>query len=383
MRPQTIGVVAACVVTGIFMAAVGLVVAWPIFEQAGQLGLQKGPANGPIMLFAADQPPMREEPVAKADLPKVRGEVVPAKAYDVSPPQTHRNLSIYLIHGKDTMKTGDIVTLQEALAANVATVRDTGVNLTIDNRSNAALFIQAGDIVKGGNQDRTLPYDMLIPAKTEGTTMAALCVEQGRSFPRANEISHSFETATEQLPGRSIRLAANKQAQNEVWDNVRKLQDNLTKNAGGSVRADLSQTSLQLSLEHQRVQAAVQKYLDTLAPTVEGQNDVIGYVAVVNGKVHSADVYGSNALFMKLWPKLIRASAVEALAEREHGVTAKAPSEKTVQALLADAEKGTTSKVEAGPRTTVVRYERNGSLLLDTCDHGNDRAVLHRSLLTK
>src|ERR1043166_6545972 len=235
MRPQTMGVVAACVVTGIFLAAVGLVVALPLFEGANPLGVDNNRGAEQMVFFGAEAPAARQEPLAKAELPKVRGDVVLAKEYNVSPPQTHRNLSIYLIRGKDTVKTDDVVTLQEAVAAGVATVNDTGFSLTIDNRSNATLFIQAGDIVKGGNQDRTLPNDLLISAKSQAAT-PALCVEQGRSFPRAGEASQSFGAATEQLPTTTLNLAANRQQQNEVWAHVRTLQDKLSTNAGGSVR---------------------------------------------------------------------------------------------------------------------------------------------------
>ena len=42
---------------------------------------------------------------------------------------------------------------------------------------------------------------------------------------------------------------------------------------------------------------------------------MIGYVFAINGKVNSADIYGSNVLFKKLWPKLLKANAIEAIAE--------------------------------------------------------------------
>jgi hypothetical protein len=192
------GLVAASVVTGLFLAAVGLVLAWPIITAPRDEGFVNVAPGGPI--FAMQEPAPVQQPLAPHELPKVRGEVVRVRDYNLSAPVNHGNLTIYLVHGKDTIDAAKILTLQEALEQNVATVRDTGFNLTIDNRSNAALFIQSGDIVKGGNQDRTLPYDMLIPANSAGTTMAALCVEQGRSFPRGNEVSTSFATATEQLP---------------------------------------------------------------------------------------------------------------------------------------------------------------------------------------
>src|SRR5262249_46383713 len=153
-------------------------------------------------------------------------------------------------------------------------------------------------------------------ANSRNVPIGALCVEQGRSFPRGSEISTSFQTATEQLPSRKLRLAAHRNAQGQVWSNVADLQQNLARNAGGSVQAHQSQTSLQLSLEHPLVQNSIQECLANLHPVIDGKKDVIGFAVVVNGRIQSADVYGSNALFQKLWPKLLKASAVEALAER-------------------------------------------------------------------
>src|SRR2546425_8984675 len=63
--------------------------------------------------------------------------------------------------------------------------------------------------------------------------------------------------------------------------------------------------------------------------------------------IQSADVYASNALFAKLWPKLIRASAVEALAERQPGAAANVPAEDTVHAFLADRSEEHTSELQS------------------------------------
>ncbi|MBI1829827.1 MAG: hypothetical protein HYR84_00085 [Planctomycetes bacterium] len=314
MQSKTLGIWAASVVTAGFLVAVGLVVAWPYLNESRL-------ANDDFcQVIDGDAAPLVEQPIAPAEVRKLRGKVVPAKDYALSPPHTHGNLTIYLIRGQDTMPNANVITLQEGLEQNTVAVRDNGTHqLRIDNRGNATLFIQAGDIVKGGIQDRTLPYDMLVPANTENFPVMAMCVEQGRSHARGNETSTSFATATEQLPTRSLKLAAYRNSQADVWNNVRALQNNVARNAGGPVQAQLSPTSLQLTLEENRVQQAVEQYLTKLAPIVEGKNDVIGFAVVINGKVQSADVYGSNAVFQKLWPKLIRASAVEALSERQPG----------------------------------------------------------------
>jgi hypothetical protein len=375
MRPQTIGLVVASVVTALFVAMVGLVLAWPMLtaprENLNHLGGFVGQPERPI-----------EKQIPREEVKQVRGPVVPAKDYTLSEPITHGNLTVYLIHGKDTAKNAKIITLQEGLERNAAIVHDNGFTVNIENRGNMAMFVQAGDIVKGGNQDRTVPYDMLVPANSS-QPVAALCVEKGRCFPRANEDSRSFAMSTEQLPGRRLKLAAQQQSQDQVWNNVSVMQGNLSRSAGGSVQAPLSQTSLQLSLEHDRVKNAIQDYLAVLAPAVEGKADVIGYAVVVNGKIQSADVYASNALFMKVWPKLIRSTAVDALAERQHGVEGNPPDAEAVQAFLADLEKGQAFQVQGANRATAIRHETGAGMVTDTIDATRNNVVLHRSFLAK
>ena len=124
---------------------------------------------------------------------------------------------------------------------------------------------------------------------------------------------------------------------------------------------------------------SVQDYLAKLMPVTEGQKDVVGYVVVMNGKIQSADVYASNAMFQKLWPKLIRASTVEAVAERQPGAAVNVPDAETVQAFLADAETGQAFRMGA----TVIRHETGRTLLHDTCDPTQENLVLHRSFLAK
>src|SRR5258708_38940285 len=80
----------------------------------------------------------------------------------LSGPYPHGNLSVFLVHGPDRLAGKNFMTLQEALEAKKAVVYETGnVNqLTVENLSkDEELFIQSGDIVKGGQQDRTLEYD--------------------------------------------------------------------------------------------------------------------------------------------------------------------------------------------------------------------------------
>src|SRR5436190_14614829 len=104
-----------------------------------------------------------------------------AEAQKMSGPYTHENLTLYLVHGPATVK-GDYLTLDEALAAKKVIVNETGnVNeLTIENQSDQAVYVQSGDIVKGGRQDRTIGVDIVLAPHSGKLPVASFCVEHGR-----------------------------------------------------------------------------------------------------------------------------------------------------------------------------------------------------------
>ncbi len=114
-----------------------------------------------------------------------------AKAPDgfrVSDPIVHENLAIYFIHGKS--EAGKVpLTLEEAMAKGFVRVRETSnVNqLEIENLGAEEVFVQSGDIVKGGKQDRTLMVSLVLPPKSGSVPIASFCVEEGRWSPRGRE----------------------------------------------------------------------------------------------------------------------------------------------------------------------------------------------------
>lgn len=391
MRAQKIALVVASVVTGLFLTAVGAVLIGQMVDfsrPANQPRVAQDNAENQIVQFAPI-PNLQmvnpiERPVDNVQVPQNPVALAPAKEIKISGPHAHGNLAIFLVHGPDTIKNPRIMTLQEAVEQNLAVVHDRG-SVVVENRGDAPLFIQSGDIVKGGNQDRVLPYDMLLSTNTSSAPVPAFCVESGRSRPRGNEMSSAFQVSSEQLPTRQLKLAAYRfgqgNAQGEVWNQVSNLQTNLARNLG-DVRSKQSTTSLQLTLEHPRVQENVKGYVDGIAPAVAGQDDVIGYVVAINGKIQSADVYGSNALFQKVWPKLVKAGAVEALAEQGQGNVA-APSVENVQRFLSAADRGTMTKSASAGRSAVQRRETPQQLVHETFVPEADNAVLHRSFLAK
>src|SRR5207253_2434378 len=159
--------------------------------------------------------------------------------------------------------------------------------------------------------------------------------------PTGKAEEKEFQACKDVLSTNSLRLAARYAGnQSKVWDEVAKTQKKLSANAKADVQAKESDTSLQLSLEAKEVRAATAKYVDRLEKAAKDKTDVIGYVFAINDKVVSADIYGSAALFQKLWPRLLRATATEAFAEIQKDKKFAPVALASVQAFLADANKG-------------------------------------------
>ena len=311
-------------------------------------------------------------------IPSARGE-----SEKITGPRVHENLAVYLIHGADRVKDKKYLTLQEALAQKKAIVRETGnVNqLVVENvSSDVDIYIQAGDIVKGGNQDRTLGTDLVLGSKSK-TPITAFCVEQGRWRQRGKESNEQFAGAGEQVASKELKLAVRqKKAQGEVWKSVADAQSKLSSNVGAPVAAPESASSLQLTLENAKVKASADNDVAALEKSVDETPDVIGFAFAVNGKMSSADIYGSHELFKKMWPKLLKAAAVEAIAELKKDKTFEAPTIAQVEAALADAETGKTTEEKVSTRVKSITRESKDNLLFETRD---DDATLHRNYLVK
>jgi hypothetical protein len=332
--------------------------------------------------------PMQQhaQPATAEEVAQARGAAAASREMQISGPFSHANLSVFFVHGPDSLQNRRFITLEQGVADNVAAVRE-GFQLAIDNRSDAFLFIQGGDIVKGGNQDRVLPYDNVLPPGAQNVPIAAFCVEQGRSFPRGDELSTSFQVASQQLPTRGLKLAAlHQRSQVNLWSGIRQTQEQLTRHLGASVQAPLSNTSLQLTLEHPVVDRAADAYVRKLAGAVNDRDDVLGVVVAIDGDIQAADVYGSTNLFRNLWPKLMRASAVAALAEgapAEGAIRHAAPTQTAVREFLSNAENGQAFRQPAVGTVQQFRHETERAVLLETCDVGTQKGVVHRCYLAK
>lgn len=285
----------------------------------------------------------------------------PPATLKVSGPVTHTNLTVFVLHGPDALPDKPFLTLQEAIEQKKVVVHETSqVNeLAIENVSDADVFVMAGDIVKGGKQDRTFGYDTVLAPKSGKVPVASFCVEAGRWRGRGSEVVAHFSESNAQVVGNSLKLAVSgSQDQGRVWDEVKKAQENLSRNVGKPVASAASPSSLQLALEDKDLAAKLAATEKALADILKDKPDAIGVAYAVNGKLQSADVYGSGALFRKFWPKLVKSMAADALAQFDAKKKVEPVTVAAVEEFLADATKAEAKEVD--PRAQRAAQQGRG-----------------------
>ncbi len=302
----------------------------------------------------------------------------------ISGPYVYENLDVYLVHGRDQMAGRTLVPLARALAEKKVIVSETGNvgTLAIENLSDQEVYVQAGEIVKGGRQDRTLSSDLVLPPKSGKVDIGSHCVESGRWTNRGAEAADHFASSEAYLAHKELKIANNSNDQGRVWQNVARVQEKLAANLKGEVRG-ASASSLQLTLESDRVRKGVEGYVRALAPLVDSHADAVGYAFAINGTLNSAELYASPALFRGVWPKLIRASAVEAVAERRDGAPHTPPQIDAVRALLADSGAGVAAERATSEGTRSVTRETSSRVVVETQEKARQNAWIHQSYLTK
>jgi len=210
--------------------------------------------------------------------------------------------------------------------------------VTVLNRSDRPLYLMPGEIIVGGQQDRTLARETIIPPGDKPVTVEVYCVEHGRWHGRAGHESAAYFEALSDGPvlaaelsslsakagagqfvqsagslSKTSRLAVQGGfGQSAVWDQV----SANNRRSGVTVATD----AFTANYADTDVKDKLQPYLDALQAKVAGQAHVVGVVVAINGKPEMADVFGSTPLFRKLWPKLLKSYALDAsqVAEAAH-----------------------------------------------------------------
>jgi hypothetical protein len=305
---------------------------------------------------------------------------------EISKPYIYKSLTIFLLCGEDKIKGKSFWTLQEAMEQEKVIVHETGnVNkLEIENLLlDEEVFIQSGDIVKGGKQDRVFAFDFIVPANSGKLPIDAFCVEQSRWNQRGGESSTRFTTSSDRAVTRDLNISIkHTPSQSAVWNTIGNTQRSLTGSLGRNVQSRQSESSLQLTLEDPNVKEAVAEYISNFSGVIDNHFNVVGYVVVINGKITNSDTYFCNELFRKLWPKLLKAAAVEAIIHKQENISKTEINVDEVKEFLANKPLPKVSEKQVSTRVKMTTQEFMDKIRFDTMDL-EKQVCVHTNFVTR
>lgn len=205
----------------------------------------------------------------------------------------------------------DYATLDEALQAqilNVTEINEGGQVPTIKvvNKSDRIVFLMAGEELVGGKQNRVLNASMMVPAKGE-MPIPVTCVERGRwgyqsrKFRSGDSSSHSRlrTIMSRQVTGSYRAVGSPKSDQGAVWNEVSRKMDKMGSTSNSDALHDMYKDYAQ----------KLERVIGSLSPP-QGSS---GAAFAIDGKIVGADLFDKPATFIKLWPKLLKSYAMDAL----------------------------------------------------------------------
>ena len=273
--------------------------------------------------------------------------------FRVSGPYAHENLAVYLVHS-DIQETREFITLDEGLKSGTVKVSEKGEEqvseLLLENGGDVALFVQEGDRVKGGKQDRIVGLSFVVPPRSGPRPIPSFCVERGRWEGSAKGFQ---EGSNGGLASKEVRAAAKVSGnQQEVWKEVDAINGVAPDRLGNTVKS----TSLNETADSPEARKAVEPFMASLASILAKHPDAVGVAFALNGTIEEVNVYPGHKLVAKLYPRLLESYALSAVLNRKPGT---APTAADVTAFMKEGtEKKRQSQEAVGNKVTLCDYEK-------------------------
>jgi len=178
--------------------------------------------------------------------------------------------------------------------------------LYIRNTSNDTIYLMAGEVIKGGKQDRVLAQDMILPPDTGLVDLSVFCVEHGRWHYKTTDAS-KFDAYFSVLANQVRQNVTQAKSQQAVWDAV---EDVTNKNQASTSTG--TYTALAESEEYQKELVEYNQYFNTEFDKIE---NCIGFVAVSGDTILGCDIFATNSLFAKQRKNLLNAYITQAITD--------------------------------------------------------------------
>lgn len=230
------------------------------------------------------------------------------QALEVGRPVAYRGLTIVPVYRFDRSKSRGFAFLDEAVKNGWIEITEIDggrvPQVKISNLSTRTIFLLGGEILTGAKQDRILASDLLLGPGTKNLTVPVYCVEHGRWTAVTPAFTSKGNLGTFELRARAMEKSGG--AQSEIWDSV------ASQNAKVGVVSPTG--AYQDAYESPANKARIEEFEKQMAAIPRLMTDTIGVVIGLSGKVVGVDIFADPEMFRVQWPKILRSSALSALA---------------------------------------------------------------------
>lgn len=278
----------------------------------------------------------------------------------VDAPISVGGLSLYPVIDRNASEIDAVfATVGEAMDRGTLKVDEDGSGsvsqLTVDNFGDEPILAIAGDVFFGGNQDRMIARDVVIPPNTQNVPIAVHCVERGR-WEAGGDFAYGGRA--EIALARAVQTAG---SQDVTWATVTKLNAGkaaYVKSQGG----DASRLSPSTETYRASMTGIPQAHATalTLMQELAQREHVVGVVVAYGGRVVASEIYSHPAQFSRHRSAAVAAVALEATSQPLRGA---APSSEVAALFLRDA-------VHAMDPTPQFRGEHTVSVATRSADGG-------------
>jgi hypothetical protein len=307
---------------------------------------------------------------------------VEGTTYAVRGPVTHQDLTVFMLCS-DRQDGSDYLTLDEGLKQGLVSITEQEQErvgaLQIENQSDRPLYLQEGERLVGGKQDRTIISSLVIPPHSGQTSVPTFCVEHNRWTEGAKGREFGFSVNPALAP-KGVRGAAKVEgSQTRVWACVAAQKDS----AGKILHCPNTNSSVNEMLDAPQVQAISEEYAAALVQALDrAENaDAVGMAIVFNGQVEEVNLYPNGALFRKLFPRLVRAYAVQAALLKDETKGGEAVTADAVAHFLQPADAKSEKKKTLDAHND-VQVNEVGDLCFQCTTHYNGRPI-HWQMMAK
>ncbi len=254
--------------------------------------------------------------------------------FAVAAPRGVRNVTLFPVLAKQQAALGAMTTLAAAVRAGEAEVREARSDDTapiddddddpfdspvmIANRGVVPIVVLAGTVLRGGEQDRLIPQDLVVAARST-VSVDALCVEEDRGTATRDGVPTEGKFEAPGLLAPLAVRAAGQYAhdQDAVWARVAELKE--------ASHAESDSASIFVALDDPalrgRVAALTAEARAALAAAPEAERQV-GFAYAVGGKLRGVRWFANRDAYGLFRDALLEAAALDALtaAPPERGV---------------------------------------------------------------